>query len=161
MELNPLGTLSVGHEPPSSPDLSIVGKRVLLAEDDVAARHVMAAALRAMGLEVLESDDGGRMLVAVTSHYKNGRSPEDLHLVITDVCMPVVDGLDVFEAMRAARWTTPVIVVTAYDSPSVQKSVARLGAILLRKPLCLDRLERTVRELLTRAQPSTPPPGLA
>jgi CheY-like chemotaxis protein len=161
MDLTPRGTPSVSQEPPSSPDLSIVGKRVLLAEDDVAARRVMAAALRAMGLEVLESDDGGRMLVAVTSHYKNGRSPEDLHLVITDVCMPVVGGLDVFEAMRTARWTTPVIVITAYDSPAVQKSVTRLGAVLMRKPLRLDRLERTVRELLTQAPPSTSLPGLA
>jgi DNA-binding response OmpR family regulator len=161
MDLTPSATSNMSHEPPGRADLSIVGKRVLLAEDDVDARGVMAAALRAMGLEVLESDDGGRMLVAVTSHYKNGRSPEDLHLVITDVCMPVVGGLDVFEAMRTARWTTPVIVVTAYDSPAVHKSVARLGAILLRKPLRLERLERTVRDLLTRPQPSTSLPGLA
>jgi|CXWL01.1.fsa_nt_gi CheY-like chemotaxis protein len=128
-----------------------IPKHVLLAEDDASTRRVLASTLRTMGLEVIEADDGGRMLVALAEYYKDGRSPEDLDLVVTDVAMPVVGGLDVFRELRAARWTTPCIVVTANDSPHVRESAARLGAVLLEKPLDLDVLERTVHELLAEA----------
>jgi DNA-binding response OmpR family regulator len=124
------------------------GKRVLLAEDDDSARRIMAGALRAMGAEVIEAADGGRMLVAIASYYKDGRSPSDLDLVVTDVRMPVVGGLDIFQSLRAARWTTPVIVVTAYESSDVRDAARSLGAVVLTKPLDLEELERTARRVL-------------
>jgi len=138
-----------------SAEPSLVGKRVLLAEDDAGTRWIMAKALRSMGLDVVETPDGGRMLVAVTAHYRDGRSPEDLDLVVTDVNMPVVGGLDVFMAMRAARWKTPIIVVTGHATPEVRRSVDRLGAVLLVKPLDLAVFEATVRTLL--GVPAPPP----
>jgi len=130
------------------PPASLAGKRVLLAEDDESSRKVMATVLREMGLEVIESGDGGRMLVAVASHYREGRSPGDLDLVVTDVQMPVVGGLDIFKGIRAAGWTTPVIVVTGHDTPLVRETVSRFGATLLSKPLDLDVFEQTVRRSL-------------
>ena len=54
-----------GTEPPGAG--TIAGKRVLLAEDDASARSIIAKVLREMGLEVSEIDDGGRLLVAITS----------------------------------------------------------------------------------------------
>ncbi len=140
---------------PSSPrgaDVSLAGKRVLVAEDDASARHVVAAALRALGLEVIEASDGGRMMVALASYYKDGRAPDDLDLIVTDVHMPVLEGLDVFRGVRAAHWTTPTIVMTADDTPEVREAAARLGAKLLPKPLDLDLLEAVARDLLTRAR---------
>lgn len=128
----------------------IVGRRVLLAEDDADARHVMAGVLRAMGLEVLEVADGGRMLVAIAGQYKNGHSPEEVDLVITDVCMPVVRGLDVFKGMRAAGWKTPVIIVTGFDTEEVDAVAASFDALVLTKPLDLDRFEHEVRNVLAR-----------
>lgn len=145
-----------GREPPG--DASIAGKRVLLAEDDPSARSVIAKVLRAMGLEVREIDDGGRLLVAITSFYKNGHSPDELDLVITDVRMPVLSGLEIFKGLRVAHWTLPVIVMTAYDSKEVNETVARFGAALLLKPLDLDELEDLVRRMLLRPRsPSSRP----
>lgn len=139
---------------------SVRGKRVLVAEDDASARRAIAVALRAMGLEVLETGDGGTMLAAVTSYYKDGHTPEDLDLIITDVHMPVLDGLEVFRGVRAAHWTTPTIVVTGDDTSEVRRMSARLGAIVLLKPLDLDVLEAVVLELLAPRPPSsqTAPP---
>lgn len=122
--------------------------KVLLAEDDDDARKVLGTVLRAMGHDVVDVSDGGRMLVALTSLYRDGRSPTDLHLVITDVRMPVTSGIDVFKALRTARWKTPVIVMTAFDSPDVRDAVDRYRAVLLVKPIDLDELERVVTELL-------------
>lgn len=134
-------------------------KRVLLAEDDESGRTIMAIALRAMGLDVVEAEDGGRMLVAVASQYKDGRSTEDIDLVITDIHMPVVGGLDLLKSMRLAGWTTPVMVITGYATSEVRDVALRLGAVILDKPLELDVFERTVRGLLEGRRParSSPP----
>ena len=58
-------------------------KRVLLADDDQCTREVVAEVLRDMGLEVLTSDDGGRMLVAIASQYKSGNTPDEVELIET------------------------------------------------------------------------------
>jgi CheY-like chemotaxis protein len=138
-------------------DARIAGKRVLLAEDDASARRALAKAMRDMGLDVLEVDDGGRMLVAVTAHYKSGHTPAELDLIVTDVQMPVFSGIDVFKGLRQARWRTPVIVMTAYpDSKEVRDAVNLLDAVLLAKPLDLDAFEELVRDLLLWAGTAAP-----
>ena len=137
---------------------TLAGKRVLLAEDDASARTIIAKVLRAMALDVIETDDGGRLLVAITSYYKNGRSPDDLDLVITDVRMPVMSGLEIFKGLRVAHWTLPVIVMTAFESPEVTDAVTRYGAALLIKPLDLDVLENLVKRMLSAPRrPSSHP----
>lgn len=127
------------------------GRRVLLAEDDGSARRVLARSLREMGFDVEEAEDGGRLLVAITSHYKEGRSPLDLDLIVTDVNMPVMSGMDAFKGLRAAHWNTPVIIVTAFETADVRDVVERLSATLLLKPLDLDVFEATVRDLVSRS----------
>lgn len=129
---------------------SIAGKRVLLAEDEPSARAILAKVLRKMGLDVIETGDGGRLLVAITSYDKDGRTPDDLDLVITDVRMPVMSGLEIFKDLRAAHWTLPVIVMTAHESAEVSDAVLRYGAALLIKPLDLDVLESLVTRMLQR-----------
>lgn len=124
------------------------GKRVLLAEDEDATRRAMATFLQSLGADVIETVDGGRMLVAIAAQYKDGRRPEDIDLVITDVRMPVVRGLDVFKGLRAAGWLTPVIVATAFDTPEVREVVERFGAVLLLKPIDLGELEDVIRKLI-------------
>jgi DNA-binding response OmpR family regulator len=126
-------------------------KRVLLADDDPCTREVVAEILRDMGLEVVTSDDGGRMLVAIASQYKSGNTPEDVQLVVTDVVMPVMSGLDVLKGLRAAHWKTPVIVMTAFATDDVRDAVQKLGGVLLVKPVDIGVLETTVRDLISRA----------
>ena len=159
-----LGARESIMEPGSSPseEVSLAGRRVLLAEDDEITRKVMANILRQMGLDVMETSDGGRMLVAVAGQYKDGHSPYDLDLIVTDVNMPVVSGIDIFKGLRAAHWKTPVIVVTGYASPKVLEAIAIHGAVLMQKPLDLEEFEGEVRRLLKesaceRLRPSSPP----
>lgn len=128
--------------------ISLEGRRILLAEDDDSARKAVAKALRMLGAEVIETADGGRLLVAITSQYKGGHTPQELDLIITDVRMPVVSGLDVFKGIRAASWNTPVIIVTSFDTPDVRDVANRFGATVILKPFELDDLEREIERLL-------------
>lgn len=132
-------------------DRPLAGKRILLAEDDESSRRALARAFKLLGAEVIETADGGRLLVAITSQYKNGHTPAEIDLIVTDVRMPVMSGLDVFKGVRAAAWRTPVVIVTSYDTPEVRDVVGRLGAVLLLKPLDLDELEAVVQRLLLTA----------
>ena len=74
---------------------------------------------------------------------------EDPDLIITDVRMPVVSGIDVFKGLRAALWKTPVVILTAFDTPEVRDAIVRFGAVLLIKPIDLDELEAVIDDLLT------------
>ncbi len=135
----------------AQPDTDVLrGARILVAEDDPVARSVLVTALRACGADVIETADGGRMLVAVTAQYKNGHSPSELDLVVTDIDMPVVSGLQVFQGLRAAHWKTPVMVVTGFDTPQVAEIVKSLDAVLLPKPLDLDLFFETARRLVAQ-----------
>jgi CheY-like chemotaxis protein len=139
------------HEPVERAMNALARQRVLLAEDDEAARRLLARCLRDMDLDVVEVGDGGRVLVEITSQYKEGRSPLDLSLIVTDVRMPIMTGIDAFKGIRAAHWRTPVIVVTAYETAEVHDVVERFGATLLVKPIDLDEFEAQVRRALTTA----------
>jgi DNA-binding response OmpR family regulator len=127
--------------------------RIILAEDDVAPRELLAKVMRALGADVEAAVDGGRFLVAIASQYNVGHAPEDIDLIVTDIRMPVVSGLDVVEGLRAAHWRTPVILMTAHATPAIHEKAAKLGATLLIKPLDLDVFEETVRALFRQPRP--------
>jgi CheY-like chemotaxis protein len=127
---------------------------VLLAEDDEAARSILARALRELGMVVEELVDGGRLLVSVASQYRDGHTPEDVDLIVSDVNMPVCSGLQVFRGVRAAHWLTPVLLMTAYPTAEVRDTATQLGARLLVKPFDLDAFEQAVLELVAVRYPA-------
>jgi DNA-binding response OmpR family regulator len=145
--------MTMAHDVPISTPV----KRILLAEDDSASRSIVAKVLRQMGYDVIESADGGRLLVAITSQYRNEHRPEEIDLIVTDVNMPVCTGVDILKGLRAAHWRTPIILVTAFDTPVVREAAAMFGADVLLKPLDLDLFEETVRKALARDPQSSHP----
>jgi two-component system OmpR family response regulator len=131
--------------------------RVLLAEDDADGLEALSTALRCVGFEVEAVADGGRLLVALAALYRPGNAGRPPDLSVTDVVMPVCSGLSVFEALRAAHWKTPVIVISAVDSPAVRSSTAFLGATFMRKPIDLDNFLRAARRLISAANDDAAP----
>jgi len=63
--------------------------------------------------------------------------------------MPKRDGLTVVEALRAAGWTGPIIVMTAFADAAAHAHARRLGAFLLDKPFELDDLRTLAAWLLS------------
>ena len=107
---------------------------------------MLASALRANGIEVDVVADGGRLLVAVASKYRIGSAAPPIDLMVLDVAMPVCSGLAVLEALRSARWITPVVVITGWDTPLLRATTDRLKATLM--PLELTTFQQTVQRLL-------------
>jgi len=121
---------------------------VILAEDNADLREVLGDVLVSLGAEVEAVADGGRFLVCIASQYNDGHTPERVNLIITDVGMPVCSGFDILDAIRAAGWTTPAIIMTGSKTSLVSTRAAKLQATLLIKPITLETFESTVIDLL-------------
>jgi two-component system, OmpR family, KDP operon response regulator KdpE len=125
-------------------------KRILLAEDEVALRDFVSRNLRARGFEVLEASNG---LEALALWER-----EDPHLLILDIMMPRMDGLEVSRRVREHS-SVPIIVLTALDSESDKVTALDLGADdYLTKPFGVEELLARVRAVLRRTQSETMPP---
>jgi CheY-like chemotaxis protein len=107
----------------------IEGARILVADDDADLLDAVAHALEQSGARVTRAASGGQLIEAVGDD-----GPFDL--VVTDISMPWMTGLQVMHAVRTAGLTTPVVVMTALQDERIGAQVEALGrcAVLLRKP---------------------------
>jgi len=119
---------------------------ILLAEDHAEMRHYLYAELRADGHHVSTTGDGNEMMHALTSLSELPIAMPDA--IIMDVRMPGCSGLQILAALRAARWTTPVILITAFGETKLHEEAARLGAAaVFDKPFDVDDLKTALRNL--------------
>jgi two-component system, OmpR family, KDP operon response regulator KdpE len=126
-------------------------KRILVAEDEAALRDFITRNLRARGFEVLEAGNG---LEAMAQWER-----EQPHLLILDIMMPQMDGLEVCRRVREQS-ATPIIVLTALDTESDKVAALDLGADdYLTKPFGVEELLARVRAVLRRAQWDSVPPA--
>jgi two-component system response regulator AtoC len=116
--------------------------RILIADDEAGLRSALGSFLMDEGYIVTEASDGDGVLKALAS--TDSDSPE---LVIMDVKMPGVGGLDVLKELRTQRESPlPVVVMTAFGSSNVAIEAIQLGAYdYVTKPFDLDEMLITVR----------------
>ncbi len=121
---------------------------VLVAEDDVELLDAIGDSLVQHGRTVRKAHNGDELISAMADGSYD--------LVITDVAMPWMTGLQASHAARYAGLATPILVITALEDPKLADHVAALGsrARLLRKPFELAALEREVDQLLADAPAS-------
>lgn len=123
-------------------------KRILLAEDEAALRDFINRNLRARGFEVLEASNG---LEAMAVWER-----EDPDLLILDIMMPRMDGLEVCRRVREYS-SVPIIVLTALDAESDKVTALDLGADdYLSKPFGVEELLARMRAVLRRTQGEVP-----
>ncbi len=136
---------------PAAPDLS--GLRVLLAEDNPTNQMVASQMLRALNAEVTVCADG----VEALERFDQG--PVDL--VVVDIEMPRLSGLDVIRAIRArsdARAQVPIVALTAYAMREHRERIAAAGANgLISKPV--TSVEALRRGLAAHLRPRGAPRG--
>ena len=120
------------------------GRRLLLVEDEGAFRELLCAFLEAEGYGVYSVGDGGSALRWLKAN------PVDM--VITDLCMPDSDGMELLMALRKIRSTGPIIVISGGVGAhvlSLLRAAVLLGARrTLAKPFSLQELAKVVRDVL-------------
>ncbi len=101
--------------------------RVLLVDDDAAIRTLCSVSLRALGIEVIEAEDGARGLELVRRERPD--------LVLLDVSMPGLDGFEVGEIVRRHRKTRHIPLMFLSGEAETDARARKLGAIAcLAKP---------------------------
>lgn len=125
-------------------------RSVLVAEDDDELRRLIVMLLEDVGYEVHSAADG-RAAVALLSAASRGEAPVP-DVVVMDVRMPKVGGIEVLRAMRLADWEIPVILMTAFPDENVLRWASELRAsCTLAKPFDGGELERMVDLLCSLA----------
>jgi DNA-binding response OmpR family regulator len=116
--------------------------RVLVVDDDPATVELLQDFLLAKGYEVLTASDGAEALRTLKA--------ERPHLLLLDVMMPKLDGLEVLRQVKALDPTVGVIMVTGVNEEAIGRKAMELGAFdYIVKPLDLPYLKRTLWYKLT------------
>lgn len=118
--------------------------KILVVDDEQPVRESLRRSLRFNGYDVLTASDGLEAVEAVRS--------ENPELLILDVMMPNMDGLEACRTLRSEGWDRPILVLTARDGVSDRVAGLDAGADdYLPKPFALEELLARVRSLVRRA----------
>lgn len=118
--------------------------RVLLAEDDKELRELLALVLENAGYQVCQCSNGEQLLARLTE-------PSAFNLVISDIRMPGLNGLDVLARRRGKIQQIPFICMTAFGDEQTHRTARHLGAVAtIDKPFDLDELMELVTHVCLR-----------
>ncbi len=118
--------------------------RILVVDDEPAVRRALERALRLERYDVDLAADGREALDTLAEHQTD--------VIILDVMMPEIDGLEVCRRLRAAGDHTPILMLTARDAIDDRVTGLDVGADdYLVKPFALRELQARLRALLRRA----------
>lgn len=134
-------------------DPLLVGKQVLVSDDEPRIRQIIGEVLRHRGCEVVLCDNGASAIEQIEAAAAKGRR---FDLVVSDIRMPDRNGYEVFAAARRCSTGVPVILMTGfgYDPHHsiVRASQEGLQAVLF-KPFEVEKLLIEVRQALASGKP--------
>ena len=116
-------------------------KKILIVDDDPQICDTLSDILDDEGYQVVTACDGHEALEKIRTGAFN--------LVITDIKMPIMDGMALLKAIEKSHADIEVIVITSYGNEGQQVEATRLGAYeYLNKPLNLDQLKNIIARAL-------------
>ncbi len=119
-------------------------KRILIIEDEEQIRSILKMNLELEGYDVVAAENG---MVGVDS-YRN----QHFDLVILDIMLPNTSGYEICEQIKVTGDTTPILMLSAKDSPKDRVQGLKLGADdYVTKPFDLEELLLRIKNLLNRA----------
>ncbi|GAB6909706.1 conserved hypothetical protein [Desulfosarcina cetonica] len=125
---------------------------VLLAEDDAEMRILLSLALKKNQCKVIECKNGVELLSKIEP-ILNGEKDVGYDLIITDIRMPGITGMEVLEGIAGLPGCPPMILITAFGDPQTHEKGRQFGAAaVLDKPFELAELTGIVHTLLARRQ---------
>jgi excisionase family DNA binding protein len=114
---------------------------VLVVDDEEAIRDVLVAALSTRQRRVLSAASGEEALEVIKKH--------EVDLVLLDLSMPGMNGVDTFREIQALRPGTPALIVTGYpDSDLMAKALAIGPFTMISKPVDLPKIQKIVGRIV-------------
>src|SRR6185436_12221264 len=123
--------------------MAITGARVLIVDDDAASRRLLDVRLRPLECDVTTAGNGEQGLTAIRTDQPD--------LVLLDLQMPRMSGIEVLGAMRKEGIDVPTIVITAHGSIEAAVEAMKEGAYdFITKPIDANHFDIVVRKVLER-----------
>jgi PAS domain S-box-containing protein len=145
LPLAPASTPTLIPEPPVIKSLE-GSETILVVEDEISVRQLVTGSLQAYGYQVIEADTPAAGLAAAAS-------PGNIHLLLTDVILPTMNGRELFQQLAAIRPGLKVLYMSGYTDNSIAKhGVLSEGTAFLQKPFSIRNLLQKVRIVLETNQ---------
>jgi two-component system, NtrC family, response regulator AtoC len=123
--------------------MAITGARVLIADDDPASRRLLEVRLRPLECDVASAGNGEQALNTIRKDLPD--------LVLLDLQMPRMGGIEVLRALRKEGIDVPTIVITAHGSIEIAVEAMKEGAYdFITKPIDANHFDIVVRKALER-----------
>jgi two-component system response regulator HydG len=120
--------------------------RILVVDDQASVRELLKAVLESDGHEVETAADGETAVARVGTGYHD--------LVVMDIRMPGIDGVEALERMKAVSPGTGVVIMTAYASVETAVRAMKLGALdYVTKPIDIDEVRAVVSRFIETIEP--------
>jgi DNA-binding NtrC family response regulator len=124
---------------------SMKKNRILIVDDDHAMRLALAESLESCGYDISAAENGSEAL--------NLFSKRKFDLVVTDMKMPEMSGIEVLQGVKKLSPDVPVILITAYGTVNTAVEAMKEGAAeFIMKPFSLDDLEAIVKNVLNTSK---------
>ena len=119
--------------------------RILIVDDEEGIREPLKEFLKSLGYQVFTSSDPFQALEVIKAQF--------IHLVIVDLCLPGMDGIELQKRITAISRDTMQIIITGYESLDSALKTLKAGAYdYLSKPIKLKTLEMVVKNCLEKQQ---------
>lgn len=129
--------------------------KLMMVDDEPALAELFAISLRSEGYEVMSFSDSGEALRVFSAN------PDDYDLIIADITMPILDGIQLASKMRIIR-EIPIILYTGFRDKNIQARAEDVPVNkLLNKPILPAELVKEVREIIYKARENIGEPDLS
>lgn len=117
--------------------------KIIIVEDEPALLHSLAFTLRRQHYRIFTSINGSDALTIIRNEFDKN---ENFDLLITDIQLPGISGLELVDSLESFKISLPSLIITAYGDATVISEIKRRGiANFLAKPFSTE-------ELLTKVQ---------
>ena len=113
---------------------------ILVVDDEPGIRTMVQFELSQQGYDIVTADSGVRALDVLAER--------SVDMVLTDMRMPHMDGLDLVIHVRKTRPTLPIVLMTGFVEERVQKVQEYNLSATLQKPFTIDQLSEVIRRIL-------------
>jgi Response regulator receiver domain. len=118
-----------------------MAKKILIVDDQFGIRLLLIELFQREGYRLYQADDGKKAL-----EIAEREKPD---LVLLDIKIPGMDGVEILRRLKASQPSIRVIVMTAYGELDIIEEVMKLGALtFFAKPFDINELKETVNQLL-------------
>ncbi len=133
----------LANEPAIDEDALTLTGNMLVVDDEPAVRQIVCKMLRSFGVEVVEAEDGEAALMEI------GRASNQFSLVLLDITMPKLDGMETLPRIRAMNPTLPVVIMSGYAQSDTEfRRTKHKASGFLQKPFSVDELKTMIRSVL-------------